>query len=279
MTIFQLITREKARLIKEKSELEHLICDAPPGTLTFVKNKSKGKTYYKWYVRSDKKKSPYSKTYLKRSERKSAKILAEKGLYKARLNDVNRELKALDAYLDKHYESSFWNKLVSSPGYGELYAGDEMVPRNRDLTEELEKWQHEEFESNPYHPEQLIVPTEQGIYVRSKSEAIILMLLAMYHIPFRYECRLDVGGKTYYPDFTIRHPLTGEIFYWEHAGKMNDPSYRADFLTKIRVYFNNGILPDHNLILTFESEGHPLDSSIVMDKFREFFFCNKQALL
>ena len=104
------------------------------------------------------------------------------------------------------------------------------------------------------------------------------MLLVMYNIPFRYECRLDVADNTYYPDFTIRHPLTGETIYWEHAGKMHDPAYRSDFLTKTRVYFNNGILPDHNLILTFESEGHPLDMSIVMDKFREFFFCNRQAL-
>lgn len=277
MTIYQLVTREKSRLLQEKANLEHLIYEAPPGTLTFVKNKAKNRTYYKWYVRNEKSGTRRTKTYLRRQERQFAKTLAEKSLRQARLDDINRELKALDAYLNKHFESSFWNKIVSSPGYGELYAADE-IPRNPDLAAELERWEHEEFESNPYYPEERNVPTEQGIFVRSKSEAIILMLLAMYHIPFRYECRLDVGGSIYYPDFTIRHPLTGEIFYWEHAGKMGDPVYRSDFLTKIRVYFNNGILPDHNLILTYESKDHPMDISIVMDKFREFFFCNKQAL-
>ena len=126
MTIFQLISREKARLLQEKASIECQIHDAPPGTLTFVKNKSKDKIYYKWYVRNEKSGSRRSKKYLRRQEKKYAKTLAKKGLLKARLDDINRELKALDAYLSKHSDSSFFRKLVSSPGYGELYAGDEI---------------------------------------------------------------------------------------------------------------------------------------------------------
>ena len=105
-----------------------------------------------------------------------------------------------------------------------------------------------------------------------------MMFLTMYHIPFRYECRLDVGNRVYYPDFTIRHPLTGEFFYWEHCGRMDTPGYRSDYMNKMHTYINNGILPDHNLILTYESDNHPLDISIVMDKIEEFFFCNGEAL-
>ena len=137
MTIFQLISREKARLLQEKASIECQIHDAPPGTLTFVKNKSKDKIYYKWYVRNEKSGSRRSKKYLRRQEKKFAKTLAKKGLLKARLDDINRELKALDAYLSKHCDSSFFRKLVSSPGYGELYADDE-IPINPDIKEELE---------------------------------------------------------------------------------------------------------------------------------------------
>ena len=277
MTIQQLVVRERSRLLREKSQLERLLVESPPGTLTFSKNKSKGRTYYKWYVRNDFPGSGRSKAYLSRKDRHLAKILAEKSLRQARLNDIEQELKALDAYLDKHSDSSFWSRLANSPGFGELCVGEEILT-SPELSAELERWAQEEYEISPYHPEERNVPTEQGIYVRSKSEAIILMLLTMYHIPFRYECRLDVAGHTYYPDFTIRHPLTGEVFYWEHVGRLDDPGYRSDFLNKFRTYINSGILPDHNLILTFESDGHPLDISIVMDKFREFFFCNKQEL-
>jgi len=56
-----------------------------------------------------------------------------------------------------------------------------------------------------------------------------------------------------------------------NRGRMSK-DYRMDFLSKLRIYMNNGIIPDNNLILTFESPGHPLDIAIIMDKLEEFFF-------
>jgi hypothetical protein len=44
-------------------------------------------------------------------------------------------------------------------------------------------------------------------------------------------------------------------------------------LNKFRIYILNGYLPDHNLILTFESENHPFDITIAQDKLREFLIC------
>ena len=269
MTINQLVTLEKDRLLAEKRTLEKSVYEAPPGTLTFCKNMSKGRPYYKWYVRDNKN----NRRYLKRREHELAKTLATKTLTQARLKDINNELKALDAYLDKHCESSFLKKLMVSPGFGELVNSDEFKP-TPELSEELEKWANEEYEKNPKNPEERNIQTPQGIKVRSKSEAVILMLLTVHHIPFRYECRLDVGRYHYYPDFTIRHPTTGNYYYWEHCGRMDNPSYRSDYMNKMRNYFNNGILPDHNLILTYESDGCPLDLGIVEDKIEEFFLRN-----
>ena len=94
--------------------------------------------------------------------------------------------------------------------------------------------------------------------------------ISTLHIPYRYDARLDIGNHVYYPDFTIRHPVTGEYYYWEHVGMLDKPGYRSDFLTKFRVYINNGLLPDHNLILTYESDGHPFDITIAQDKIKEF---------
>lgn len=273
MTLFQLVNREKERLLTEKAALEKSILDAPSGTITFCKNRTKGRTYYKWFVRNSRSK----RRYLRRKEKELAKMLARKSLEQARLQDINHELKALDAYLGKHCKSLFLEKLTTSPGIGELIVGNEIKPPP-ELAEELEKWANDKYEMNPKFPEMRNILTEQGIKVRSKSEAIILMLLTMYHIPFRYECRLEVGGRVLYPDFTIRHPLTGEFFYWEHCGMMEKSMYRSDYMNKMHVYISNGIWPDHNLILTYESEGHPLDISIVMDKIEEFFFCNREAL-
>ena len=266
MTFNQLVAFEKDRLLTEKRALERNVYNAPSGTLTFCKNISKGKPYYKWYVRDNKN----HRRYLKRKEHELAKILATKTLTQARLKDINSELKALDAYLDKHCESSFLRKLMVSPGYGELVnSGKIQTPPT--LAEKFQIWGNEEYEINPKNPEERNVQTPQGIKVRSKSEALILMLLDVHHIPFRYECRLDVGYEHYYPDFTIRHPTNGKIYYWEHCGRMDKPDYRSDYLNKMRNYINYGVIPDHNLILTYESDGHPLNMEIAQDKIEEFF--------
>ena len=78
------------------------------------------------------------------------------------------------------------------------------------------------YEKNPKYPEHLIHKTVSGIYVRSKSESMIALQLYTEKIPFRYECALQLGETTLYPDFTILHPKTGEIFYWEHFGMMDE---------------------------------------------------------
>ena len=277
MTIQQLITKELRRLTTEKADLEEAISAAPPGALVFSPNHAKGKTYYKWYIYNGTTTNRSKKTYLRRQERERAKALARKGLQKAHLKDIEREITALESYLAKHKESSFLAKLLKSPGLWDLVSED--IPMvSSELSEELEKWVHDDYEMNPLYPERKIVPTDQGIMVRSKSEAIILMLLSINHIPFRYECRLEVSNRTYYPDFTIRHPITGETFYWEHVGRLDLPEYRSSFMNKLNVYLNNGIIPDQNLILTYESEDSPLNIAIVMDKIEEFFFCNKSPV-
>lgn len=64
------------------------------------------------------------------------------------------------------------------------------------------------------HPENLKNKIGKNEFVRSKSEAIIGKVLRMNYIPFRYECPIILNGVTIYPDFTIRHPKTGETYYF-----------------------------------------------------------------
>lgn len=276
MTLNQLINREQRRLLSERKRLENLVMELPSGTLSFGKNVSKGKKYYKWYVSDDSKGQRSRKIYLRREHRSLARQLARKSLLQARLKDIDQELNAIDAYMSKQSKTNFWNKVIRTPGIRELIADDDCEAEKfwapPEMAEELRQWMYAEYETNNIYPEQKNVPTDVGIMVRSKSEAIIVMLLMMFNIPFRYECKLEVGGHIFYPDFTIRHPITGETFYWEHAGRLDLQDYRMDFLSKLRIYMNNGIIPDNNLILTFESPGHPLDIAIIMDKLEEFFF-------
>lgn len=74
-----------------------------------------------------------------------------------------------------------------------------------------------------------------------------------------------------YPDFTIRHPITGEMVYWEHFGLMDEEAYRNSVYKKLKLYCDNGIIPSINLITTYETKQHPLDANHVEAIIKEYF--------
>ena len=100
---------------------------------------------------------------------------------------------------------------------------------------------------------------------------MIDMFLYTSQIPFRYECALHLEDTTVFPDFTIRHPKTGALFYWEHFGRMDDPSYYKDVFSKLQLYTSHGIIPSINLITTYETKENPLSSEVI-EKIIEHYF-------
>ena len=82
-------------------------------------------------------------------------------------------------------------------------------------------------------------------------------------IPFRYECALHLGNTTLFPDFTIRHPKTGEFFYWEHFGMIDNATYCQNMTSKLQLYTAHGIIPSIQLITTYETKEHPLSAEMV----------------
>ena len=123
------------------------------------------------------------------------------------------EKRLLDSYLKHHIPESECkdNKFLFDSKYHEL-----LIPHFTPADSKLDAWQKASFQSNPNYPEQLLIKTCSGYYVRSKSEALIEMALCMHQIPHRYECALELGGMTIYPDFTLHHPSARKMYYWEH---------------------------------------------------------------
>ena len=111
----------------------------------------------------------------------------------------------------------------------------------------------------------------QGHLVRSKSEVIIANTLYMNQIPYRYENQLEVKGVILYPDFTILHPKTNNLCYWEHFGMMENETYRENAYNKLKLYGQNGIITYINLITTFETKSHPIDSGKIQQIVKEKF--------
>ncbi len=253
------ILSEHTKLTQEADSIRRKLASLPKGKLLFTSN---GK-YIKWF-QSD----GHTPTYIPKKNRALAEQLAYKKFLTLRLDAITKELRALDYYL-RHHSTDAEQKsldLFTTPGYSELLA-----PHFHPLSEELNTWTHTPFSGNPLHPEGLIHPAIPGLYVRSKSEVLIAMLLHAHKIPFRYEAPLDMNGVTFYPDFTIRHPCTGDYFYWEHFGMMDDKKYQQRASTKLEHYINNGIVPTIELITTYETRQHPLTSSLVEETIKKYF--------
>ena len=127
------------------------------------------------------------------------------------------------------------------------------------------------YEHSSPHPENLIYKNISGNTLRSKSEMMIDLCLYMHKIPYRYECPLQLGTATLYPDFTLRHPETGKYFYWEHFGLMDNPKYIDTTFSKLRLYACQGIIPGIQLITTYETKENPLNTEVI-EKIIEHYF-------
>ena len=233
---------------QEMRQLESLLKKMPKEDLRCARN---GRNY-KWFCI----KEGCGATYIPKSDRKFAEKLALKKYYESRYEELSHQVKALK-YFERQMKKveGKAEDLLKHEEWGKLLEPIYSVQR-----EDLKIWMEEKYEGGAGYPEHLVYKGSRGKYLRSKSEVIIDMMLYKYGIPFRYEDKLILdNGICIYPDFTVRHPITGKRMYWEHFGLMDDQEYRNSACKKIKLYCDNGIIPSINLIATFETADHPLD--------------------
>jgi len=258
----------EAELLRIENEIKYnnrLIAGAPAGSLRCSKN---GK-HYKWF-RITKEPGRTTSSYIRRSDINLARSLAVKTLCKKRVRELEEKAECLRTFIDR-YAAIEKDKLPIkkvSPGFQQLLTDVHLYP---DLNYELKAWLEEDYEHCPYHPEALTVSAAGNLLVRSKSEAFIASILADNGIPFRYECAIKIAGIVVYPDFTIRHPISGKLCLWEHFGLIDRPHYLNNAFDKLRLYIRGGFIPDENLILTFETTDKPLSFSFVRDLIKYHF--------
>lgn len=257
--VLQQIIRRKQKISRQIEEIRIQIKKLPDGKLNCAGN---GK-YCKWY-KSDGK----SKIYIPKENKKLAEQLAQKKYLMLLESDLQQEIKAIDAYLKKiPCGLGEAERLLTEPSeYQNLLSSS-----FKSSSQELLEWQNVPYETNQNYTENLIIKTSSGHFVRSKSEAMIDLALYKRKIPFRYECALQLGKMTIYPDFTIRHPDTGIVYYWEHFGKMDDPDYARKAYKKLQSYNQHGIIQSIHLITTFETKEYPLDTETVERLIEQYF--------
>ncbi len=257
--LYNRMMTEQQSVEKEIKETEALLTKFPNGKLVCARN---GK-YIKWYV-SDGKKS----IYLPKKKRALAIKLAAKKYYTNHLDDLKCKQRSIKHFL-RHCnpDNSRVTKLLTKQTEYQTLLSSYFKP----ISQELLEWSTAPFDSNPKYPDQLTHKTSFGGFVRSKSEAMIDTALHLHTIPFRYEAPLHIAGTIIYPDFTIRHPETGNYYYWEHFGLADNSSYIQNMTAKIQLYSSNGITPTIQLITTYETQNHPLTGDLI-EKIIKFYF-------
>ena len=258
MYLYEKVQSEYDRLSSLMAAVERNLEEMPEGSLVCDKD---GKRY-KHYIRKDKKKK-----YLRKDQMDLVLTLAKKKYLKKMLINLKRQTTAAGRYLRAWPKKDRVLELLEKqPHIEEL-----LRPFLQPLDEKLRKWAEEDYPSTAGYPERLIHPGPNGKMYRSKSEATIAYALFRNRIPFRYEMDKDINGIIYHIDFTIRHPETGEMFYWEHFGKIDDIKYTANLGRKLTDFENARMFPGKNLILTFESAQFPLSIGEVEDIIHNWF--------
>ncbi len=239
-------------------KIEEFQKNSPKGCLKYQK---KGKKTYFYHQIWDENSKSWEWKYIKRENELLSRELAQKQYYSAIKGVLKKNVSALKDLIRQYRPEDMQ----------EIYAGLSDVrkkliePLVISEEERIRQWESQEYVGNSFHSENLRFETEQGEFVRSKSEVIIANILYQHRkdILYKYEKPLEVlvdrKVKTIYPDFTIMNIHTGKIWYWEHAGRMDDPVYANEFVKKTNTYVANGYLPGKDVIFTYETMANPLE--------------------
>ncbi|MDD3339427.1 MAG: ATPase [Lachnospiraceae bacterium] len=249
----------KNELLAQSQILEKKLLAYPEGNLLCAGNGN----YVKWY-----KSSKSAPVYIPKKQRNIAETLAAKKYYSLQLEELSREIAYLNNCLECYNEHEIKSStlLDESSRYQEL-----LISYFNHFPDEYQQWLNEEYEHNTAYPEYLIHKCLAGHKVRSKSEVIIANALFSSGIPYRYECGLRFDDLQFFPDFTILHPQTLKKFYWEHFGMMDRQEYCDKTFNKLKIYGSHGIIPSVNLITTYETQTHPIDSENIQRLVQEYF--------
>ena len=205
--------------------------------------------------------------YIHHKDRPLAVRLAQKDYDKKLLEALTGQQKAIEKFI-KDYDRD-----AAVQVYEKLSA-----PRKELVTPEFLSDEEfiRQFLSEPYtrlgfkdtDPE---FYTDNGERVRSKSEILIANALLRNKVPYLCEFPVYDNGVIFAaPDFKCLNVRLRKIFYWEHLGKLGDQDYVNRNANKFEKYTLSKDFDESSLILTFETENHPLNTKVIEEKIRRY---------
>lgn len=247
---------EIEELLRQLKKRERAYDKLPEGVIRVTADRGKHQYFFR-------KEGDPKSIYIREKDRELACKLVQREFDRNALKKLEEMRGALTRFL-KNYDVNAMADL-----YENLCEGRKAIVTPLEITDAayVEKWLEEHRgEQNPY-PEQGKYETEQGEYVRSKSEKILADTFYKMKVPYRYEARLSLGPNyNAYPDFTCLNVRKRKTIYWEHLGLLNVDAYASKNHEKLALYEKNGILLGDTLMISFETEECPLNTAVLRKK-------------
>ena len=251
------ISNEIEKRIKKISKrLENV----PEGSLRVSKAHGKKQFYYKTDQHQQWK-------YIQRKDRHLAEQLAQKDYDTKLLKALKAQQKAIENFIED-YDQDAANKVydnLSEPR-------KELVTPEYLSDEELIN----QFLSQPYtrlgfNDDDPEFYTANGERVRSKSEILIADALRRHDVPYLCEYPVYNNGVIFAaPDFKCLNKRLRKVYYWEHLGMLGDQDYADRNVKKMDKYILADDFDENRLILTFETDSHPLNTKVIEAKIRKY---------
>lgn len=249
------------KILQEELEFEKRIFEKLSGDKQGVEDLllelSKNDKYYYRHRGSSQRK------YIRRSNRKLLRHIAGSRFIKEKISLLSVNIACLEDALRKIRDYDDESVIGLLPA---TYAKAVMYIRETDESAGVSQ------SENPLKRDELTVVCSNGLRVRTKGEMIIAEILIALDIEFRYEKALTLIDRkqledgtfrnkivTVYPDFTIVLG-DGSEMYWEHGGLFDEGTYRKKQHEKFDLYYDNGIYPPKNLIITMDGPGKAINA-------------------
>ena len=243
---------------KLKEKLEGSLKKAPGGKIYMRRQKGKYPQYYF--------KDPASgaEEYIRKQETSRIQALFQKEYDQKCLSSVTENLNELDRFMKRMNPENFEDLYEFMPAGQKEWVQPVIVPDEIFARDWQRKMEEKKAGIPSAYPLTGEIVTENGEWVRSKSEKIIADKLRKKGIPYVYEVPLKLKGLgTVYPDFAVLDLLKRRTVWFEHFGRMDDPQYCQKALNKIQAYAMNGYWFGDGLLYTFETAETPLNTAFL----------------
>ena len=233
----------------------------PTGSLR-VSNKDKRNQFYLMTTSGD-----HHGKYISKKNKAFAAQLAQKDYDIKLLEALTGQQKAIQQFLNT------FDPDAAQQVFTNLTSARQALVTPEFLSDEeyIEQWMNEPYERLGFKKDDQEFYTAKGERVRSKSEILIADALLRNNIPYRlefpvYDGKIIIGA----PDFKCLNVRLRKDYYWEHLGKLGEEDYSNRNVKKLAQYTLADDFDETRLILTFETDKHPLNTKVIEAKIRRY---------